>query len=86
MRDKIKFGLEAQIWDFFDRQGGQVVIYDANNGSREARKEVMDEFGSKGVHVIFLGECRGRAGLRSHPIPLACRLAYEHFADNRIAM
>lgn len=55
LRDKIKDGLEEQIWDFFDRQGGQVVIYDANNGSREARKEVMDEFGSKGVHVIFLG-------------------------------
>lgn len=56
--------MEEQIWDFYDEQGGQVVIYDANNGSKESRKRCLEEFGSKGVHVIFLGECvrAGRAG------------------------
>lgn len=56
LRHKIKEELEDQIWDFFTVQGGQVVIYDANNGSVAARKETMETFGSKGVHVIYLGE------------------------------
>lgn len=55
LRSKIKQGLEDQIWDFFSVQGGQVVIYDANNGNIAARKQTMAKFESKGVHVIFLG-------------------------------
>ncbi|RSH84266.1 uncharacterized protein EHS24_005780 [Apiotrichum porosum] len=54
LRTKIKNELEDQIWDFFTVQGGQVVIYDANNGNVAARRECMETFGSKGVHVIYL--------------------------------
>lgn len=31
-----------------------MVIYDANNGSRQARKELVENFESRGVHVIWL--------------------------------
>lgn len=56
LRTRIKNELEDQIWEFFTVKGGQVVIYDANNGNVAARKECMETFGSKGVHVIFLGK------------------------------
>lgn len=55
LRRRIKDELEDQIWDFFTVQGGQVVIYDANNGSKEARRRCMDKFEQRGVHVIYLG-------------------------------
>ncbi|GFZ48093.1 hypothetical protein JCM24511_05841 [Saitozyma sp. JCM 24511] len=54
LRRRIKTEIEDQIWDFFTVQGGQVVIYDANNGNVKARKECVEKFESKGVHVIFL--------------------------------
>lgn len=56
LRRRIKSELEDQIWDFFTVQGGQVVIYDANNGNSKARKECYDKFEGRGVHVIFLGQ------------------------------
>ncbi len=59
LRQRIKDGIEDQVWDFFTTQGGQVVIYDANNGNKKSRKELMDKFQGRGVHVIYLGE-RGR--------------------------
>ena len=55
LRRRIKGEIEDQIWDFFTVQGGQVVIYDANNGTAEQRKKTLERFESKGVHVIFLG-------------------------------
>jgi 6-phosphofructo-2-kinase/fructose-2,6-biphosphatase 4 len=55
LRKRIKAELEDQIWDFFTVQGGQVVIYDANNGDINARQECLNKFESRGVHVIFLG-------------------------------
>jgi 6-phosphofructo-2-kinase/fructose-2,6-biphosphatase 4 len=57
LRRRIKNGIEDEIMDFFLVQGGQVVIYDANNGNVKARKETLDKFEAKGVHVIFLGSC-----------------------------
>jgi 6-phosphofructo-2-kinase/fructose-2,6-biphosphatase 4 len=56
LRRKIKNEIEDQIMDFFLVQKGQVVLYDANNGNVKARKETLDKFEAKGVHVIFLGE------------------------------
>jgi hypothetical protein len=56
LRNRIKDGIEDQVWDFFERQGGQVVIYDANNGDKKSRKELLERFEARGVHVIFLGE------------------------------
>lgn len=47
-------GCEQMIQDFFDG-GGQVVIYDANNGTRERRQRIAEIFDKKGVHVVFLG-------------------------------
>lgn len=56
LRRRIKAELEDQILDYYTNQGGQVVIYDANNGNVANRKECYQKFESKGVHVIFLGE------------------------------
>ncbi|KAI5448881.1 hypothetical protein NCC49_006040 [Naganishia albida] len=53
LRRRIKDGVEKQVWDFFEG-GGQVVIYDANNGDRASRRELLDKFEARGVHVIFL--------------------------------
>jgi 6-phosphofructo-2-kinase/fructose-2,6-biphosphatase 4 len=58
LRRKIRLDLEDEIWDYFDEQGGQVVIYDANNGNVKSRKETRDKFEARGVHVIFLGRFR----------------------------
>lgn len=44
------------VLDFFQKQGGQVAIYDANNGTKKSRKAVGDRFEAQGIHVIFLGE------------------------------
>jgi hypothetical protein len=48
----------------FYADGGQVVIYDANNGTVARRDRIREEFGKElGVHVMFLGACRaGAAG------------------------
>lgn len=32
-----------------------MVIYDANNGTRESRQQLAEKFDKKGIHVIFLG-------------------------------
>nr|ODN82461.1 6-phosphofructo-2-kinase/fructose-2,6-bisphosphatase [Cryptococcus depauperatus CBS 7841] len=56
LRRRIKTELEDQILDFYFNQGGQVVIYDANNGSVKDRKITYSKFEGKGVHVIFLAE------------------------------
>ncbi|KAF8504190.1 bifunctional 6-phosphofructo-2-kinase/fructose-2,6-bisphosphate 2-phosphatase [Hysterangium stoloniferum] len=53
LRLNVRVGCEALIWDFFEA-GGQVVIYDANNGTVEARQELGEKFDKKGIHVIFL--------------------------------
>ncbi|KAJ3994306.1 bifunctional 6-phosphofructo-2-kinase/fructose-2,6-bisphosphate 2-phosphatase [Lentinula boryana] len=52
LRKKVSDGCEQQIWDFF--KTGQVVIYDANNGTREARQKLAERFHKKGIHVIML--------------------------------
>ena len=47
-------GCEKLIEDFFG-VGGQVVIYDANNGTRKARQALAEKFDKQGIHVIILG-------------------------------
>ena len=54
LREKVLEGCEQQIWDFFNA-GGQVVIYDANNGTRERRNAIAEKFDKAGIHVIMLG-------------------------------
>lgn len=54
LRRDVKAGCEALITDFFAK-GGQVVIYDANNGTVKARQELAEKFDSEGIHVVFLG-------------------------------
>ncbi|KAI0346682.1 bifunctional 6-phosphofructo-2-kinase/fructose-2,6-bisphosphate 2-phosphatase [Trametopsis cervina] len=53
LRQQILNGCEQLIWDFFN-SGGQVVIYDANNGTREKRQEIAEKADKLGVHVVFL--------------------------------
>ena len=55
----MKLGCEALIWDFFEK-GGQVVIYDANNGTVKARQELAEKFDKAGIHVVLLGMSSGR--------------------------
>lgn len=47
-------GCEKLIWDFFE-SGGQVVIYDANNGTRMQRQVLAEKFDKAGIHVVMLG-------------------------------
>ena len=54
LRKRVSEGCEKMIFDFFDA-GGQVVIYDANNGTQAARNALAEKFDSKGIHVVFLG-------------------------------
>jgi 6-phosphofructo-2-kinase / fructose-2,6-biphosphatase 4 len=54
LRQKILTGCEQLIWDFFN-SGGQVIIYDANNGTKERRREIGEKAEKQGIHIIFLG-------------------------------
>ncbi|KAJ7359306.1 6-phosphofructo-2-kinase-domain-containing protein [Mycena albidolilacea] len=53
LRIKTSSGCEQTIWDYFGG-GGQVVIYDANNGTRAARQALAEKFDKAGVHVVIL--------------------------------
>lgn len=53
LRKKISDGCEKLIWDFFEN--GQVVIYDANNGTKAARQALAARFDKGGIHIIMLG-------------------------------
>ncbi|KZS96249.1 bifunctional 6-phosphofructo-2-kinase/fructose-2,6-bisphosphate 2-phosphatase [Sistotremastrum niveocremeum HHB9708] len=53
LRQRVSSGCEQLIWDFFN-EGGQVVIYDANNGSQGRRRRLAEKFVKEGIHVIFL--------------------------------
>jgi 6-phosphofructo-2-kinase/fructose-2,6-biphosphatase 4 len=84
LRRRIKTEIEDQIWDFFTVQGGQVVIYDANNGNVKARKECVEKFESKGVHVIFLGKLANGWRSTIHPsirLSLLCSQFVLHGSD-----
>ena len=54
LREEVLEGCEQLIWDFFNG-GGQCIIYDANNGTRERRDIVAKKFDKAGIHVIMLG-------------------------------
>ena len=54
LRKRTSDGCEKLIWDFFEH-GGQVVIYDANNGTRAARQTLAEKFDAAGIHVVMLG-------------------------------
>lgn len=53
LRARVSKECEQTIWDYFNK-GGQVVIYDANNGTKAARTALAERFDAKGVHVIYL--------------------------------
>ncbi|KAH7919046.1 bifunctional 6-phosphofructo-2-kinase/fructose-2,6-bisphosphate 2-phosphatase [Leucogyrophana mollusca] len=53
LRKMVSDGCEQLIWDFFEA-GGQVVIYDANNGTRANRQALAEKFDKEGIHVIVL--------------------------------
>ncbi|KAJ8592952.1 bifunctional 6-phosphofructo-2-kinase/fructose-2,6-bisphosphate 2-phosphatase [Rhizopogon salebrosus TDB-379] len=53
LRKMVSDGCEKLIEDFFGA-GGQVVIYDANNGTRMVRQALAEKFDKQGIHVILL--------------------------------
>ena len=53
LRKKILSDFDDTVIDFFN-QGGQVVIYDANNGLQARRYAIREKFGPLGIHVMFL--------------------------------
>lgn len=72
LRNKVSLGCEQTIWDYF-ANGGQVVIYDANNGTREARQTLGDKFDKAGIHVVMLGLLCALPMLKF--LHLACRIS-----------
>ncbi|CAE6451659.1 unnamed protein product [Rhizoctonia solani] len=54
LRTGIREGCEQMVIDFFNKERGQVAIYDANNGTKQSRKMLGEKFEKLGVHVIFL--------------------------------
>ncbi|EJC99363.1 bifunctional 6-phosphofructo-2-kinase/fructose-2,6-bisphosphate 2-phosphatase [Fomitiporia mediterranea MF3/22] len=54
LRAKVAEGCEQQIFRFFEQMNGQVVIYDANNGTRAGRQAIAERFDKRGIHVVFL--------------------------------
>lgn len=55
LRKMVSDGCEKLIWDIFEA-GGQVVIYDANNGVQQNRQILAEKFDKQGIHVILLGK------------------------------
>ncbi|KZP27038.1 bifunctional 6-phosphofructo-2-kinase/fructose-2,6-bisphosphate 2-phosphatase [Athelia psychrophila] len=53
LRQTVSGGCEKLIWEYFEG-GSQVVIYDANNGTKAARQTLAEKFEAKGIHVIML--------------------------------
>lgn len=63
------------IWQFFE-SGGQVAIYDANNGIKAVRQGLAERFDKAGIHVILLGQntpsvVLDRAHIDSRPLKKA---------------
>ncbi|KAK4701670.1 hypothetical protein P7C70_g4559, partial [Phenoliferia sp. Uapishka_3] len=54
LRDKVKKSLEDEVARFFEENRGQVAIYDANNGTRVARRALRIKFEALGVNVVFI--------------------------------
>lgn len=54
LRARILEEFDQRVVDFFFKEGGQVVMYDANNGTLKRRAAIREKFGTMGVHVMFL--------------------------------
>ena len=54
LRRKISNDCEQSIWRAFE-DGTQIVIYDANNGTKARREAIANKFHDRGIHVIMLG-------------------------------
>ncbi|SPO24856.1 related to 6-phosphofructo-2-kinase [Ustilago trichophora] len=54
LRKRILDEFDDTVIDFFFNQGGQVVVYDANNSIQSRRYAIREKYGKLGVHVMFL--------------------------------
>ncbi|SNX82396.1 related to 6-phosphofructo-2-kinase [Melanopsichium pennsylvanicum] len=54
LRKRILDEFDDTVIDFFFNQGGQVVVYDANNSIQARRYAIREKYGKLGVHVMFL--------------------------------
>jgi hypothetical protein len=66
LRKQVADACEDTIQKFFDG-GGQVVIYDANNGVKANRTRLAEKFDKLDVHVVFLG-----AAIRASHLEIFC--------------
>lgn len=66
LRKQVADACEDTIQKFFDG-GGQVVVYDANNGVKANRTRLAEKFDKLGVHVVFLG-----AAFRAFRLSIVC--------------
>lgn len=81
LRKKTSMGCEKLIWEYFE-QGGQVVIYDANNGTRASRRALAERFDKDGVHVVILGTLNAFISLLD-PLCDLVRSSAESLCDNK---
>ncbi|PWN32882.1 6PF2K-domain-containing protein [Meira miltonrushii] len=54
LRKHVLDEFDKQVVDYFTVQGGQVVIYDANNGLLARRAAIREKYGGMGIHVMFI--------------------------------
>lgn len=54
LRKKISGDCEKSILASFE-EGTQIIIYDANNGTKARREGIANRFHDRGIHVIMLG-------------------------------
>lgn len=74
------------IWDFFNG-GGQVVIYDANNGTKAQRQRLAEKFDKDGIHVVMLGTSQSALGVAYSSIDGSSMICmHERLDECRVAM
>lgn len=54
LRQKILHDCLGDILDFFEKENGQVAVYDALNALKKDRADVVKLFGKKGIKVLFI--------------------------------
>lgn len=79
LRARILEEFDQKVVDFFYKEGGQVIMYDANNGTLKRRADIREKFGKMGVHVMFLGKYIYHQDIASPHLTTSCHsISREH--------